>query len=581
MLHSEEKPRMEITVNVIHDLQRQLLEIPSFLRVMNNYYQKKTYLQRQIKSLFIKRFKEGCLEDNKDWLHTIPTALNTLSDDFLNKKDSFKFPDNIILFEAWMHLGINALYPRVVLHFKFPGFLKGEKVRNVFQFIYSTSRGFGFPIYFGPEFYDYKLKLSKIFEPFLKWGYTVCHRANQAIVIGNRRLKLKRHHPGEFELVIISEYENNKFKAIDTLLHGYFTNAPRNLGKFPSLDDVLQNTTFSYSIGDHAMSVKKKLMDKTLQIPLLSHNYIVFKYGVDFSTYIKKLKALYELLIKKIGTYKEKRNSLINKLKKSDKIRFRLEQSKRFAKEFAQMKQKLSKKYPIIDKYGHYKTLLGKIKDLLFTTPLYMHAIHSTEEKKEFLKFLISKKEDVEEIENKSLKSIFLSFIKDYEKEYDFLFEEDEVLEELEDLKDFMLKIWLNFKEKHFNLALRRLNEMSTLSIEDPDYNKKINDYLDKLLPVFSIYEIFNRPLSESVYPESIPQNRRFGPYIAQFITSRYNPIGINLMKLFNRLSFYNWSYLVLKKKLNRKQFFNYILKLPIWKHIPAKIKMKILNYDT
>jgi len=177
LLHSEEKPKIENTVKVAHDLQRQLLEIPSFLRVMNNYYQKKIYLQRQIKSLFIKRFKEGCLEDNKGWLYTIPTALNTLRDDFLSKKDSFKFPDNIILFEAWMHLGINALYPRVVLHFKFPGFLKGEKVRNVFQFIYSTSRGFGFPIYFGPEFYDYKLKFHAgsfdfhyfAIAPYLKW----------------------------------------------------------------------------------------------------------------------------------------------------------------------------------------------------------------------------------------------------------------------------------------------------------------------------------------------------------------------------------------------------------------------------
>ncbi|MFX1314940.1 MAG: hypothetical protein ACFE9T_03690 [Promethearchaeota archaeon] len=388
MLHSEEKPRKGITVKVTHDLQRQLLEIPSFLRVMNNYYRNKTILQRKVEPVILEKFREGLksLDDNKNWLQSIPNALETLSDNILSKKDSFKFPDNILLFEAWMHLGKNALYPRVALHFRFPGFLKGEKVRNVFQFIFSTSRGFGFPIYFGPEFYEYKFKIAKIIEPLLKWGYTVSHRANQAIFIGNKRLKSNRHHPGEFESVIISEFDNNKYKAIDTLLHGYFTNDPKNLGYFSSFDDVLQNITFSYSIGDHAMSVKKIPIEEVLLVPLLSHEFIIKKYNIDFYTYIEKLMKVNELLIRKITFFKKKRIDLINELKTIDKIKFRLERSKRFAKEFAQMTQKLSQKYPIIDKYGHYKTLLEKIRELLFTTPLFMHIIKYLNNKGELAK---------------------------------------------------------------------------------------------------------------------------------------------------------------------------------------------------
>ena len=65
---------------------------------------------------------------------------NEVTEDILSKKDSLKFPDSIMLFEAWMHLGVQALYPRVVLQFKFPGFLIGENVRNIFQFIFSTSK---------------------------------------------------------------------------------------------------------------------------------------------------------------------------------------------------------------------------------------------------------------------------------------------------------------------------------------------------------------------------------------------------------------------------------------------------------
>ncbi|MFX1259641.1 MAG: hypothetical protein ACFFAN_17440, partial [Promethearchaeota archaeon] len=144
MQRSRFKSEEIISLKVAHNLQRQILEVLSLFRVMNSYYNKKNEIQNQIRPLIFEKFKEGLQTIKKkkvDWLFSIPVALETLSDDFLSKKDSFRFPDSIILFEAWMNLGLDALFPRVVFHFKFPGLLKGEKIRHVFQFIFSTSRG--------------------------------------------------------------------------------------------------------------------------------------------------------------------------------------------------------------------------------------------------------------------------------------------------------------------------------------------------------------------------------------------------------------------------------------------------------
>ncbi len=577
---SKEISAKNTIVRVAHDPQRQILEMTSFLRVLNNYYKKKMELQNQINPLYLKKFKENLksIKDNGDWLQNVPIALNALSSDFSNQDDSFKFPDSIILFEAWMHLGIQALYPRIALQFQFPGLLKGEKVRNIFQFLYSTSRGFGFPINFGPEFYHYKFKLSRVLDPLLKWSYTVCHRANQAIVIGNKRLKSKRHHPGEFESVIISEFTNNIYKGIDTILHGYFKNEAKALGKFTSLDEVLQNSTFYYSIGDHAMRIEKDDPSKILALPLITHEFIVKNYEINFNFYVKALLDVHKILIKKINLYREKRNNLISTLKKTDKFKFRMEQSKHFAKKIARMSQKLSKKYPIIDKYSHYKILLEKTRELMFTTPLYMHTSHSPKERRNFLNLLAIEREEIDGFKQGSGNSVLLSFIKNYEKKHSFNFEEEEVLDEVEQLRDKITKMWIFFKEKHVKFALQKLNELSPFNIDDKNYETKINELLDKLLPIIAIYEIFNRPLFESVYPESIPQTKRLGTYFARFLASKYNPVGTNLMKLFNRLAFHNWSYLIIKKGMNRREFFNYLLKLPIWKYIPAKLKMQMIQ---
>ncbi len=575
---SKEISSTEITVRVAHDLQRQILEITSLLRVINNYYKKKKNLQIQLKTLILEKIEDELkLLNNKDHLKTLPTILNTLDNKNVKEDNLVKFPGSVLLFEAWMHLGTHALYPRIALHLQFPGFVKGEKIRNIFQFIFSTSRGFGFPINFGPEFYHYRFKLAKYFDPLLKWAYTVSHRANQAIVLGNKSLKSNRHHPGEFESVIISEHKNNLYKGIDTILHGYFKSEANSLGNFYTLDEVLQNSTFYYSIGDHAMRIENKSETMILNLPLITNQCIINNYYVDFYSYVKELLNVNDLIIQKINYYKNKRNELISNLNKKNKLKFRYERSKHSAKKLARMSQKLSKKYPIIDKYDHYKTLLAKIRDLLFTTPIYMHSFISSKESKKSLQLLNIDLKIFNQNSQKLVSSVLLSFINYYEKKHEFNFDEQEILYKLKELQDKMTKMWSLFKERHYKFALERIKELAFLSIDETHFRTKINVLLDTLLPIIAIYEFFNKPLFESVYPESVPQTKRPWAYLASFLASKYNPLGTKLMKLFNRLAFQNWSYLILKKGLNRKELFNYLLRLPIWKHIPRNVKQKII----
>ena len=564
-------------VKIAHDFQKQILEIPSLVRVLNNYYYNKFVVQAKLKPKVLKKFKEELkkIENDKDWLYAIPTALSTLSEGLLHKRDSFRFPDSIILFETWMNLGFGALYPRLALHYKFPGFLKGEKTRHVFQFMFSTSRGFGFPIYFGPEFYGYSLTIGKILEPLFRWSHTICHRANQAIFLVGKKYGIKRHHPGEFESVIISEYENNMFKGINTLLHGYFTQDPKKLGVYSNLKETLENIMFSYSIGDHAMSIEKKIQKQTMNVPLMTHDYIVKNYNVNFYKYLKNLISIKNLLIKKILLYKKQRKEYINNLKRLDRIKFRIDQSKTFSIPSL----KLSRRYSKIQDYSLHIRVMERIMEMLWTSPLYTHTIHYTFNDEHDPK-MTKENRSVTDFDNKSIDSIFLLYITHFEENNGFTFNETEVLNELKKIRDKMGSMWLYFKEKHFKFALKKLNALSALSLERHDYNEIVNDYIDNLIPIFSIYEIFNRSLSESVYPESIPQTKRFGAYIASFLTSRFNPFGVNLMNLFNKLAFYNWSYFIMKRKLNRARFFKTIFKLPIWKYIPHSVEKKILDSE-
>ncbi|MBY9016687.1 MAG: hypothetical protein KGD68_13420 [Candidatus Lokiarchaeota archaeon] len=474
-----------------------------------------------------------------------------------------------------MNLGFGALFPRLALHYKFPGFLNGEKTRNIFQFTYSTSRGFGFPIYFGPEFYGYILTIGKFLEPLFKWSHTICHRANQAIYLVGKKYGIKRHHPGEFESVIISEYKDNLFKGIDTLLHGYYTQDPKTLGVFSSLENALDNVTFSYSVGDHAMSVESEKSEKKISVPLITHDSIVRKYNVNFYDYLNNLLATEKVIKRKIIHFKQLRKEFISNLKRIDRIKFRIDQSKSFSVPSLKISQKFSK----IQDFSLHIRLMEIIIKMLWTTPLYTHTIHKTI-KDEFSIQKQKRNDFTTDFNNESIDSIFLLYIKKFEKINSFSFKEMEVINELVKLRDNMGTMWLYFKEKHFNFALKKLNDLSTLSLDDFSYRKVVNEYIDNLIPIFSIYEIFNRALSESVYPESVPHTKRLGGYLASLLTSRFNPFGVNLMNLFNKLAFNNWSYLIINRKLNRKQFFKLIVKLPIWKNIPKTIKKGILNLD-
>jgi len=534
------------------------------VRVLNKYYYKKANIEKNLKPLTRKRFNDELknIERDGDWLHTVPLAINSLSDDLSVQKDSFKFPDSIILFEAWMNLGFGALFPRLALHYKFPGFLKGEKTRNVFQFTFSTSRGFGFPIYFGPEFYGYMLTIGKLLEPLFKWSHTICHRANQLIYLVGKKYEIKRHHPGEFESVIISEYNDNVFKGIDTLLHGYYTQDPKTLGAFSSLENALDNVTFSYSIGDHAMSTEREKSKKTINVPLITHDTIVRKYNVNFYDYLNDLIATEKLIKRKIIHFKQLRKEFISNLKRIDRIKFRIDQSK----SFSVPSLKISQKFSQIQECSLHVRLMEIIIKMLWTTPLYTHTIHKTIDDEVNLQKQ-KRNEITTEFSKTSIDSVFLLYIKKFEEKNSFSFKEIDVINELVNLKDKIGIMWLNFKEKHFNFALKELNDLSTLSLDDISYRKIVNEYIDNLIPIFSIYEIFNRALSESVYPESVPQTKRLGGYLASILTSRFNPFGVNLMNLFNKLAFNNWSYLIINRKLN-----------PIWKNIPKTIRKEILN---
>ena len=288
---------------------------------MNRYYSNKLQPQNQIKPFFLKNNIKK-LKYTPDWL--------PVTSDLIHRKDSSRFPNGIVLFEAWMNLGYDALYPKLALHYKFPGILKGEKVRHLFQFTFATSRGFGFPIYFGPEFYGYILTYGKILEPILKWSHTVCHRANQAISLVAKRYNINQHHPGEFESIIISEYKNSYYKGVDTLLHGYFTKDPKDIGSFKSLNEALQDTYFSYSIGDHSMSIELTPPKSVLNISLIPNYKVRENYNIDFYNYIKKLFSFRKILISKILNCKTEKKIIKSKLSRIKKLKLYFNRSKKF-----------------------------------------------------------------------------------------------------------------------------------------------------------------------------------------------------------------------------------------------------------
>jgi hypothetical protein len=363
---------------------------------------------------------------------------------------------------------------------------------------------------------------------------------------------------------------------VNTLFHGYFTDAPKTLGKYSSFQEVLEDTMFCYRIGDHAIEVKKdKPHYLNLDVPLINHDLIKKRYEVDFYGYIKNLMAVNKLLTKKIQYYRKKRKELINDLPFFDQIKFWLHISKKLSLP----RQHLPPKYAEIEKHHKHKHLIEKLRKLLWLTPLFTHTVHDASRVKESFKFS-KKAEQLEgyEYDIESSKPIFFTYISNYEKDEEFEFSDPEVLAALEDLRDTMAKMWLYFKERHFKYALKKLNDVARLSTESKEKKAQIETDIRKLIPIIAIYEIFNRPLSESVYPESIPQTKRFKAYLAKFLTSRYNILGLNLIKFFNKLAYRNWAHLITQKEMNLHQFFRFIFSLDIWKHIPGNIKEYLIE---
>ena len=133
------------------------------------------------------------------------------------------------------------------------------------------------------------------------------------------------------------------------------------------------------------------------------------------------------------------------------------------------------------------------------------------------LKETNKEREKTDDYKQQDVNSVLLSFIKKYEEKHKFNFEEVEVMDKIEQLQEIIAKMWLPFKERLLKFALNKLNEFIMIHIDDKNYEKNITELLNKLLPIIAIYEIFNRPLFESVYPESIPQTKRPWTYLLVF----------------------------------------------------------------
>jgi hypothetical protein len=215
---------------------------------------------------------------------------------------------------------------------------------------------------------------------------------------------------------------------------------------------------------------------------------------------------------------------------------------------------------------------MEKLIDLIFITPLQSHTFHSITPF-EFNSLDFNNYNPQEEID-----SIFLIYIKYEENEKNFHFNESEVIQQIESLRNLMGKMWLKFRDNNINNALEELNKLSSQIDYGSSFKKNAIKYINNLIPIFSIYEIFHRPLSETIYPEATPERKRLGSFIARFLGSRYNLFGVNLMRLFNNLAFNNWAYFIKKKRISIDHFFEFILKLPIWKYIPLDVKRRMIS---
>lgn len=560
---------MNPVVHVVHDAQRKVLETISLFRVMSDYFRKKAQAQENLQPQLVKlRRQLDYMERNGDWLFSLPSGLNELTEAFSQtNRDAFRFPNSIILFEAWMKAGMDALFPRLVVNFDFPGIRRQEKTRHVFEFIFATSRGFGLPITFAPPFYGYepaKTPWQRTLTLPFQWVHTINRKANKLIAMVDRKYNVARHHPGEFESLTISRYgatakRPSGYYGVDTVLHG-FRDKDRYLGDFASIEEVLDAVTFSYSIGDHAIRICEQPPDRTLPVKLLTQAEIQRAYDIDFQPYLKHVIHLDNLIRKRI-----QENVAENERK--------LEQMPRLHRWRVKLRQKFSpvkKLRPIHLSRGYTEEaariqFLNELREDLWNTPLYSHAILEEDQDDRFQ--LSREKKD----------SVLLMKAYNFQETWGVSY--DAIIADLQKIRDEMARIYFYFKARHLEYASRRVSELSRLSRNHPAYMERLFETIDEVVPIFTIYEILQRPLSDSAYPEMAVGRQRLWSSLALFFGNKYNPLGVSLMKLHNRLAFKRWAWFVHKHQLSLRQFYEFVAKIPIW-HLNGTRANKKNNAD-
>ncbi|MHA1733333.1 MAG: hypothetical protein ACTSU5_15410 [Promethearchaeota archaeon] len=560
---------MSPSINVVHDAEHKVMEVLSLYRVMNNYYLKKTKLQHELAPK-IKRLRATLSNierqgDQGDWLLSLPSGLETLSSSMRQKRrDEFRFPNSLVLFEAWMRAGVDALFPRVVINFDFPGIRRGEKVRHVLEFLFSTSRGFGFPITFSPEFYEYNVKrngfLKALSYPF-DWLHTVNRKNNKAIALVGRKYNITRHHPGEFESVIISRFGDNGksssgYYGFETVLHGYREKDPLFLGRYKSLEELLENICFDYSIGDHAIKFtrSRKACERTLAVNLITQDELRRRYDIDFQPYLKHVIHLDQVIRKRIE------EETASKRAKRAEFPF-------FTRVKMRLRPKIKKIKPkhLARGYLEEEARVQFLRDLrmdLWNTPLYTHAILEGEE-------ATNGSFGLGGLSHERKDSILL--VKTYRFQERWGISYDAIVKDLKKIRDEMARTYFYFKARYLEFAQKTLVEFSRLSRHASNYRETLFRTVDELLPIFTIYEILQRPLSDSAYPEMMLSRQRLLSYVARFFGQKYNPIGVSLMHIHNKLAFSRWSWLIHQKRMTFRSFFEFVGALPIWIHIPKK----------
>ncbi|GAB4305282.1 MAG: hypothetical protein Kow0069_00820 [Promethearchaeota archaeon] len=541
-------------VHVVHDAERKVMETISLQRVRNYYYLKKRKLERALAPK-LRQLKStlDALERDGDWLLAVTSGLRG-ADELLTRKqkDSFRFPNSLILFEAWMDAGMGALFPRVAFNFDFPGIRKGEVRRHAFWFVFATSRGFGFPITFPPSFFQYELPggcLTRALNYPFDWFNAVNRWNNKFIAYLDRKFNVGRHHPGEFESVIVSKYENGAgrsgYYGIDTVLHGFREKDPVFLGEASSLFDLLEEVTFTYSLGDHAVRVLRGNVEPSRPVRLVSHQELRRDYDVDLEKYLRHVIHLDSVIRKRMEEETARKREKRGALPLPQRV-----------KVWLRPKVKRIKPKHLAAGYLEEDARLQFLYDLrteLWNSPLFAHAIAG-----EFEGGVGQKKD-----------SILL--VKAYEFEETWGIKYDAIVRDLKKIRDEMARIYFYFKARHLEWAQRALLEVSGRISREKPHPKQVLAAVDELVPVFTVYELLQRPLSDSAYPEMMPPRKKFWSFVARFLNYRFNPFGVPMITLHNKLAFRRWAWLIRERGMNFREFFQFVSKLPIWTHVDFK----------